>query len=182
MKTKANIGDVYGRLTILQILDKRTSQGHIVVETICSCGNIKVVEFRRLRSGVTKSCGCLKKELLSYRQQLSPGLAGLNELYSKYKQSALKRGYSFDLSKEVFKNLTQQSCYYCGSEPKRIWQAGRYNGDYIYNGLDRIDNTQGYFEANVVSCCSFCNYAKRDRTYSDFIEWLKLVGKRWALT
>jgi hypothetical protein len=31
----------------------------------CDCGNIKIVRLNSLRTGNTKSCGCLKKEILN---------------------------------------------------------------------------------------------------------------------
>jgi hypothetical protein len=52
----------FGRLVAIRPIEKR-SKGHIAWECICDCGNIVVVASSRLRSGKTKSCGCLSKEL-----------------------------------------------------------------------------------------------------------------------
>ena len=46
-----------------------------------------------------------------------------------------------------------------------------------YNGIDRKDNALGYVEGNVVSCCKFCQYAKRDLPYEEFVAHLARAGQ-----
>jgi hypothetical protein len=70
--------------------------------------------------------------------------------------------------------LTETACYYCG-EPPTLNPCDK-DGILLTNGIDRIDNTQGYFMSNVVPCCSFCQYAKRDLSYSDFMRHLQRVA------
>ena len=41
----------------------------------CKCGNVVVVPRHNLKSGATKSCGCLKKDLLKERAKKKRGLA-----------------------------------------------------------------------------------------------------------
>jgi hypothetical protein len=48
-----------------------------------------------------------------------------------------------------------------------------YNGEYLYNGLDRVDNTKGYIISNIVSCCGQCNRAKGILSQEEFLQWLK---------
>lgn len=79
------------------------------------------------------------------------------------------------MSKEFFEKITQENCHYCGKEPSQIKKNYYNNGDHTYNGIDRIDNSKGYTEDNVVSCCSICNYAKKTATQSSFLEWIKKV-------
>ena len=52
------------------------------------------------------------------------------------------------------------------------------NGDFIYNGLDRIDNSKNHSKENCVACCKYCNYAKRERSFSEFKEWINRVYLR----
>lgn len=61
-------GKQYGRLTcISDIFYKKDKNGNKrkVVTTICECGNIKDVMIQSLESGLTTSCGCYNKEILS---------------------------------------------------------------------------------------------------------------------
>ena len=55
-------GKTYGRLTVLQKTEKRNQKRAILWLCQCECGNQILVTGTNLRSGVTKSCGCLKKE------------------------------------------------------------------------------------------------------------------------
>jgi hypothetical protein len=54
------IGETFGRLTVLERLNER-KHTHIVYVCRCICGNTKKVSSDKLRSGHTKSCGCLPK-------------------------------------------------------------------------------------------------------------------------
>ena len=100
--------------------------------------------------------------------KLKKGQAALNDLFYSYKYRAKKKNYEFCLTKEEFKNLTSKHCEYCGIEPShsvdRAYRGrkSRFNGNYIYNGLDRVDNTRGYTIDNVVPCCKNCNSMKGD--------------------
>lgn len=104
---------------------------------------------------------------------LQKGEAAKNLLILSYKRTAKQKNIFFKLSFSQFFNLTKQNCYYCGRKPyKRVsesWKSRTLNGDYIYNGIDRKDNTKGYTLKNCVPCCSKCNYLKRDLTYREFL-------------
>ena len=52
----------FGRLTVIEELDKRTSNGSKVYLCKCDCGNLKEVTGGHLRGGSTKSCGCLNRK------------------------------------------------------------------------------------------------------------------------
>ena len=174
MKTKARIGDTYGRLTIQEILPERSGESVVVLCT-CSCGNIITRSIRNLRSGMTKSCGCLRKETMKQIHSLPKGTAARNELYAKYKRSALERGIEFHLTIQEFEKLSSDNCHYCGQKPINNWQPGRYNGDYYWNGVDRKDSNLHYTIDNTVSCCSICNRAKGTVPYLDFLSWINRI-------
>ncbi len=96
---------------------------------------------------------------------------GLQEqLYRIYENQALfKRFILFEIEVEEFVRLTQINCHYCGVEPLQEFHG------YIYNGIDRIDNSEGYIEGNVVSCCGHCNTMKGELPKTDFIEHCKHI-------
>ena len=58
------IGNVYNRLTVLDITEDFTSSGNRLWKCQCSCENktITYVTADNLRRGKVKSCGCLQKE------------------------------------------------------------------------------------------------------------------------
>jgi len=132
----------------------------------CDCGKFTEIRAGHLIGGQT-GCGCKRK--------LSKGQSAFNSLYCTYQQNAKKRDRSFELSKKQFKRLTQESCSYCGSEPSGIIEKKKQNGIYVYNGIDRLDNTIGYTKDNCVSCCKICNMMKRDLTTKEFLNHIKKI-------
>lgn len=91
-------------------------------------------------------------------------------IFRNYEEQAFKRGLLFELPKEIFVKLTKLSCYYCGCPPNQL-----YLGIKAYNGVDRKDNSAGYFYSNCVSCCVTCNSLKGQLDYDKFIEQCKHI-------
>lgn len=54
-------GERYGRLTVLKCVGK-DKHGRLMWECQCDCGQRTIVQSGNLRSGHTKSCGCLEIE------------------------------------------------------------------------------------------------------------------------
>ncbi len=142
---------------------------------LCDCGTKREVRGSILVNGQSKSCGCWNIDRLkgkSIAPALPFGHAARNMLLHQYKRAAKKCNRCFSIPKEDFYKLTASNCFYCGVEPKQILKARKMNGNYIYNGLDRIDNDKGYSIENVVPCCIVCNRAKRCMTDYSFKNWI----------
>jgi hypothetical protein len=104
-----------------------------------------------------------------------PGEAAKTEVYGRYKSGARIRGYEFNLSMEEFEKLTQMLCHYCGDDPNNKASTHVSTGFFYYNGIDRKDNSLGYFKENCVPCCRVCNRAKQAMSYDDFVTWISRV-------
>ena len=145
-------------------------------EFLCDCGNTKIIAAADVISGKTKSCGCLPRGRSGPR--IGSGEAAFNNLFCAYKGNAKSRGLEFTLSKAEFRTLTKDNCVYCGVEPQKLWLGtNKKCSPYIYNGIDRVKNEQGYVISNTVSCCQVCNQAKHNMKLDDFIAWLDRVVK-----
>ena len=77
--------------------------------------------------------------------------------YNRYTIRASKKNLDFELSQDEFDAIKCQPCYLCG---KTI------NSQHL-NGIDRIDNNNGYTLDNVKSCCFGCNRIKRNYVLED---------------
>lgn len=174
-------GQVFGRLTVVEYrgLDRH---GQRVWLCRCICGNETIRPGAVLKHGNTKSCGCLHDDVRRSKKgtklpQLSVGhgIAARNAVIAYYRNHAKTAGRVWLLTTEQAEVLFRGNCHYCGREPSQHSSAKKLNGDYIYNGIDRIDNLKGYEPDNVVSCCRACNYAKNKMTYQDFLEWVNRV-------
>jgi len=104
------------------------------------------------------------------------GEAAFNFMVHNMKRAAERRGYVWDLTKEKVREFTSQPCHYCGAEPSAGWTNSiRYNGVYLHNGLDRIDNDRGYVIDNIAPACGTCNIAKQTMTQTEFLVWISRV-------
>lgn len=83
------------------------------------------------------------------------------------------KNHKINISYKDWHLLSKKNCYYCGSLPSNIIKSKHNNGDFIYNGIDRLNSNLGYELNNCVPCCKKCNRAKSDMTEREFIEWIK---------
>ena len=58
-------GQKFGRLTVIDTTDQRTPNGNMVWQCLCDCGKFFLVDSSRLRTGNTKSCGCLHPDRIT---------------------------------------------------------------------------------------------------------------------
>ena len=137
----------------------------------CDCGKELDVSKRNLTSHGTRSCGCIKEDY--YKEMY--GKSQFNTVYMRYVKRAKKKNIEFVFTKEDFVKLTSQNCYYCGREPSSVGKSQHNNGDFKYNGLDRINSSGGYTFDNVVTCCEFCNRSKFDRTTEEFYIYIQKI-------
>ncbi len=161
-------GRKFRHLTVLKRGPDCKGRNKITWECQCDCGNITIVRTGSLKNGSSGNCyNCWKSKSLAF------GEAAFNRLCNQYKQGAIQRNLSFDLSKDDIKNITKQNCFYCGIPPTQIANPAKgNNGGYVYNGIDRKDNTLGYTLENAVACCVHCNFSKRERTVTEFVDWI----------
>lgn len=155
---------------------------------LCECGNKITVDLKYLKSNRAKSCGCLSLPEVRKIQlenvhisniKYEPRIASARRVWKRYK----KQGLSF----ENFYRLSQENCFYCNCLPiynkyneasmsKNSLLLNIKDGDFYYNGLDRVDSLKGYTIDNIVPCCIKCNMAKQDRSLEDFYKWVNKIG------
>jgi len=109
-------------------------------------------------------------------QRRPEGHANARLVYLSYKRDARSKGRDFDIEEQDFVNMTQANCFYCGSPPSNKHAMKGINGAFIYNGVDRVDNSMGYSVNNCVPCCKMCNLGKRNSSQGDFLKWAHRVA------
>lgn len=191
--SKIKVGQVFGRLTIIDILDEKYSiKGKtrgVFCLCRCKCGNMKKLPVQNILYKNTRSCGCLRREQAAINIANVPTTKGMkygktkarrqdrdrvifNTILSKTRLNcAVRRKLEFSIGLDDFIVLSKSNCYYCGSEPANTC---KYNtGEVVkYSGLDRKDNSLGYTKENAVPCCHICNRAKSDMKTNDFTAWI----------
>lgn len=144
-KTNPN-GAKYSRLTIISDAPPKIySYGvYSMVECICECGKKSVVRLCKLKSGHTKSCGCLQREKVIKKNYKHGGRGDvLYVVWSGMKQRCFNpsasnykwygaRGINLSPEWEEYSNFHKD-------------MAGEYQKGLT---LDRIDNDKGYSKEN----------------------------------
>ena len=187
MKAIDLIGKRFGKLVVKAKSNQRGNVGQIKWVCECDCGNIHIVTGESIRSGKSKSCGCLKR--IAYNKLENRGVAIFKHLYkSTIEKRSKKRGWNSFILFSEFMFLSTQPCYYCGLSPSNF-ATDRMGGkgykkvsdvSIVYSGIDRIDSSIGYVSGNVVPCCKHCNVAKNTMTQSQFREWIKNVFNHYC--
>lgn len=169
------LGKRFGSLTVVDLkIDTQATSGRYKRVWICRCTCGNTIEVRRpdaLKCGDIKSCGCYSKKTIVKAikvHTLPKGEAAFNALYSDYKKEAVQRDLIFQLDEIQFRKITSSRCFYCNEVPSQTYKVSN-NGKYMYNGIDRMDNSIGYIKYNCVPCCKMCNFIKGGLSKEDFL-------------
>jgi hypothetical protein len=87
--------------------------------------------------------------------------------FNHYKYDSTFHRRQFELSLEQFETIVKSPCEYCGT----IQDKG-------FNGIDRMDQKQGYVIENCVSCCKLCNFMKGALDNITFLQRVQHILKR----
>ena len=141
----------YWRLTILREVEPRySSSGKKVrrVECLCDCGNIKVVDYCKLKSGHTKSCGCFKQELeeeclalgRTSEAALKRAISAAKKLTGIVTRDYLEKYPQYPRLLGVYKNMINR----CYNSNAHCYES--YGGRGIVVCQEWIDNPESFFE------------------------------------
>lgn len=183
-KVKDRTGEKHYRLTFVQPTNRRDKRGAAIWELLCECGKTTFALAKDVTRGNTTSCGCYAAERRS--------IVGMNNRkYDPVISSAriVWSGEYKDCDFETFFELSQKLCYYCNRAPQKVFNVGSStrksngyrshhqmtNGNFTYNGLDRIDSSKGHTPDNIVPCCTRCNQAKNDMSTDEFLDLVKRI-------
>jgi hypothetical protein len=144
------VGEVFGRLTILQEIPPSGNQRRKMV-CRCTCSKTLTVLASGLRTGNTRSCGCLRREMVAAKN---------------YKHGARKRKAKDNPPEYVLWKRMRQRCNDSGNHEwdryggRGITVDPRWDDFTVFladvgprptpnHSIDRIDNEKGYSKDNV---------------------------------
>ncbi len=145
MKEEIKVGDIFGRLKVIELIKIKGQREKIKVQCNCINKTIKIVQKSNLRYGKTMSCNCLKKEKLIKRSKHN---LCKHLLYFTY-NNILSRCYN--TKDRVYNHYGQRGITVCDE-----WRndfLNFYNWS-IANGwkkgltIDRTDNARNYEPSN----------------------------------
>lgn len=134
-------GEKFGRLTAVSF--SHMTGTHQVWNFLCNCGSIKKIRIDDIRLGKTKSCGCLKKELMKNKFK-THGMSG-TKIYATW--CAMKERCINSNSKD-YNNYGGRGIKVC---KKWLMFENFYNDMGKCpkgKSLDRVDNSKNYIPYN----------------------------------
>jgi hypothetical protein len=190
-------GKTFHNLKVLKYNHTEKPRGESFYDCQCDCGNTTVVSAGHLKTGHTRSCGCLQIKIAIEnsmgntwgRKYTNPMIISAHFVW----ECSYNDGCTF----EAFMRLSQLDCYYCGIPADQSNCFNKYiNKDndltnvnvstdwarrayFKYNGLDKIDPKGDHKEENIVPSCFQCNRAKDDWSVTEFAEWIARVNKHF---
>jgi hypothetical protein len=140
-----SIKDKFSKLQIVEFSNINNNREK-VWKCRCDCGKITFVSTGHLKSGNTKSCGCLVSELKN------PYMIVPQWYFIQIKHGAKKRNYEFKISIQYIIDLLIKQNFKCklsNLEIKFVHTSNQESKKLTTASLDRIDSTKGYIEGNV---------------------------------
>ena len=170
-----NIGDIkQGRAIGKKSLSQR------FIWAICAgCSKTRWVHYIK-KTNKPKSACCIVCGHLGTNRELrvSFSVRRISRLFTSFGVRARRRNLDANLSKVLFAELVNSDCYYCGDSPgNREKDRGRV---YVYQGIDRVNNTKGYEIDNVVPCCILCNKMKKAMGQEEFLLHIHKIATRFT--
>lgn len=181
------MGQRFGKLVVIEFAGTNSHTGRKVKRARwvcrCDCGNIKTVDSFVLRRGKVIGCGQCRSKIRNQHgsYDLRTYDSSFNEFFRTVKVSAKQRNLVFELTEQDVRKISKQDCVYCGCTPHKSKRVrNRFGSNYIYNGIDRVDNSKGYIMDNCVPCCEICNRMKLKLGIQEFKDHIKSIYSHWA--
>lgn len=196
MRIASYIGRKFGDYEVTGMIEASTGKnngGKWICK--CNCGNEFECDGYNLHW--RKSCGHLQVKMRKENgiRNRRPKEVSMNCSYLSYKANCRTRKFE-PLSKEEWRKIATQPCYYCGGMDRRNKaKMNSYKRNFTVilsdevlksyevevNGIDRLNSKEGYVEGNMVPCCGMCNRMKNSFTLEDFFEKVKIIYNKHIL-
>lgn len=144
------IGKEFGRLKVVGVpyMKEFGSYRKKVVECVCECGEMPVVVVSQLRSGHTRSCGCLMRDTGRDRH-LTHGMKGTKEYLAWKSIKTRTRNASSGCAHNYMLRGITMSEQWDGPDGFQKFFNEIGPAPSAKHSVDRIDNDRGYEPGNV---------------------------------
>lgn len=167
-------GQVFGRLTVIRLAEERDTLRRFLWHCMCQCGELPIVSGEALKSGNTRSCGCLFREVLIQRNT-THGLRHTPEWHIW----AQMIGRCRNPRNKGYKNYGARGITI---EDPRWFNFAHFIADMGPRPsreltLERLNNDRGYYKDN----CAWKTRAEQSRNKRN-LRWITFRGETKVLT
>lgn len=138
------IGNKYGRWTVLERAENINRRTAWLCQ--CECGNKKIVKYSDLYNGRTKSCGCLRKDLV--KEEFSTHKLSKHPLFKRWINMKTR---CYNPKAINYKNYGGRGIRICNEwlhDFKKFYDWSMANGFKENLSIDRINNDGNYEPGN----------------------------------
>jgi hypothetical protein len=136
----------------------------------CQCGCERVLLAGSVKSGHSKSCGCLRKLT---REESRIGL-----MVKLIKSGAKKRNISFSISKSDIALLATAQQWRCRQTGVALDLTPGFGRSPLAPSIDRIDSSRGYEPDNIQLVCMIYNLCKNEYSDDDVLAFARSLVDR----
>jgi hypothetical protein len=160
------VGERYGRLTVVEF--DRLQKHKTYWKCVCDCGLTVIATGNNLRSGNTKSCGCLHRERLaeSGKQNAKHGESNRTRLYTIW--CSMRRRCSTDPNAYAYKWYGKKGVKVCEEWNDYLvfkeWAMSHGYADDLT--IDRIDPSKDYCPENCQWITRSENTARANKNHT----------------
>lgn len=147
IKNENLTGQRFGRLIVLRKSEEKGKRGNTIWDCVCDCGNHTKVKTGNLNSGNTKSCGCLRLEMIGDKHATyNPNISDEERMFRRYQL----HGTNPETWRIAVYSADSYTCQGCGDN-----SGGNLNAHHI-NAWNAFPE-QRFDTANGITLCEDCH-------------------------
>ena len=164
-----NIGDKFGKWTVISEPIRGIRTNNIVYQCQCECGNTSYLSSYELRSGKSTQCMECGHKQAQDKHSSEYNVGSLTQTkFCKIRKCAFARNIEFNVSMDYLWKLyllQDRKCALTGDPLPNINEAS----------LDRLDSTKGYIKGNIQWVTKQANISKHTLSMSELYEFCRKV-------
>lgn len=176
-------GIKFGQLTAIKVVGKSKNHGGNLWLCKCDCGNEHTVSYSKLSSGKSKSCGCLRREMMAQTHSKHKSLRHNGKrprLYSIWLGMRERCSYEKNASYPAYGGRGIKVCDDWNDDFGKFQEWALANGYTDSLTIDRIDCNGGYNPNNCQWIPMHDNAIKQRRSRLMTIDGVTKSLTRWA--